>query len=436
MSTPKAKWSILVYIAAHNNLDTWGERSLKQIVKVGSTADLKLAVLYDGTAYAKRLIVGAPGQPAVEEALPTFDSGDAAALIETVNWAFTQCPAERYGLVLWSHGTGWRPEEIEKVAGQARHDKGVSAKEATERSLGSASTALFRSTLKTILQKPTPAERAICFDDGTHHALDTLALEQVAQKTAEAIGQPLDLLGMDACLMATIEVAYQLRNHVRYWVASEELVPTESWPYDTILSALRTQPDLTAQQLAVRIVDDYLAYYTANPPHRGDVTKVAVDLSQIDDLARQLGALSDALQADMTNQADALWAAQTLCLTKETNQQRRLQNKFQVHLWDLATTVQQLALQNDPLNETRVVKVTNPPVKAAAEAIVSTLQPGGCIQREGHQGEWFAGLGGLSIYWILPKRIRISPAYGAVALAQESRWLAMLENYDAEIKGR
>ena len=116
MSETKATWTILSYIAAHNDLDQLGRRSLAQILSVGSTSDVQLAALYDGTLSAARCIAGKPGEPDIEEPLSGgYDSGDPCALLDTVRWAFEQCPAERYGLILWSHGSGWRPEEIEKV---------------------------------------------------------------------------------------------------------------------------------------------------------------------------------------------------------------------------------------------------------------------------------------------------------------------------------
>ena len=36
----KAKWTILTYIAAHNNLDLLGQRSRNEILQVGSTPDV------------------------------------------------------------------------------------------------------------------------------------------------------------------------------------------------------------------------------------------------------------------------------------------------------------------------------------------------------------------------------------------------------------
>ena len=36
------------------------------------------------------------------------------------------------------------------------------------------------------------------------------------------LGRKVDVVGVDACLMTTIEVAYQLRNHAQILVGSEE----------------------------------------------------------------------------------------------------------------------------------------------------------------------------------------------------------------------
>ena len=40
----------------------------------------------------------------------------------------------------------------------------------------------------------------------------------------------IDLLGMDACLMSTLEVAYQTRANAVNVVGSEELEPGDGWP--------------------------------------------------------------------------------------------------------------------------------------------------------------------------------------------------------------
>ena len=79
--------------------------------------------------------------------------------------------------------------------------------------------------------------------------------------------------------MASIEVGYQLRNAVSCLVASEDLVPSLSWPYDRILSQLRANPEISPPELARGIVDEYVGYYRERPPvaNAGEVTKIALD---------------------------------------------------------------------------------------------------------------------------------------------------------------
>jgi hypothetical protein len=436
MMGQRAEWTILVYIAAHNNLAALGRRSLDQILGVGSTPQLRLAVLYDRPGGTTRYLAGESGRAALETPLQSFDSGDPDALLETARWAFAQCPAERYGLVLWSHGSGWRPEERERVGGErfsawtpeelariareARGDAAVSTAELTERAGQGGSMALFRTTLARILRQDDPAERAVCFDDGSGHSLDTLELEGVVREVAGSIGQPLDLLGLDACVMATLEVAYQVRQHVRYLVASEELVPGNSWPYDTILGALRDNAEMGAADLAGLVVSEYVAFYEQHPPplNGGDVTKVALDLARIGELAQAANGLADAVLGDIDEQAGHLWAAQRETQAKETSQGQRQANKFNYHLWDIGTLAAHLGA-NSP----------SAVVRQAAAAVGAALQPGGAVIAQDYRGDWFDGIGGVSIYAVPPGGQRVSPYYRDVALAQNTRWGGMLEAY-------
>jgi hypothetical protein len=436
MDNMKAQWAVLVYIAAHNNLERLGQRSLRQILAVGSTPQIKLAALYDGPNGATQYIAGEPDQSAVEEPLGDFDSGDPEALLETARWAFEQCPAEQYALVLWSHGSGWRPEdraagsfsawtpeELARIAREARGDDAISPAELTNRAGQGGSMTLFRTTLARILRQDD-TERAICFDDGSRHSLDTLELERVVREVAGVIGQPLDLLGMDACVMATLEVACQVREYVRTLVASEELVPGQSWPYDTILNALRAEPATSVRDLAALVVQHYVDYYTANPPplNGGDVTKVALDLAQIGPLVQAAGGLGQALLDHIDTQVGHLWAAQRETQLKETLQGKRQANKFNYHLWDLGTLAAHLAANSD-----------SAVVRDAARGVSAALQPGGAVIAEGHRGDWFDGIGGVSIYAVPPGVQRVSPYYDEVAFAQSTRWGKMLAAYHEEL---
>lgn len=131
--TGKAKWTVLTYIAAHNNLQEFGKRSLTEILSVGSTSNVVHGALFDGKMGAGRYVMGDPGGVEWQKQEGSFDSGDPDELIRTAKWLFEQYPAERYGLVLWSHGTGWEPSEIEKIAKEARPLASADRAESKER---------------------------------------------------------------------------------------------------------------------------------------------------------------------------------------------------------------------------------------------------------------------------------------------------------------
>jgi hypothetical protein len=416
----KGKWTVLTYIAAHNDLGQLGMKSRKEILDVGSTSEVVHGVLYDYQGGAARYVMGDPGVVENQEQLGSFDSGDPDELIATAKWLYEQYPAERYGLVLWSHGSGWEPAEIEEIAKEARPGAQEGPAELTERASAPGSRALFRSTLRALLKPDKPAERAILFDDGTGHSLDTIELARVTGAIAESVGQPLELLGMDACLMANLEVAYELRKAVRYLVASEELVPGHSWPYQEIFAALRANPDQSGADFAKLIVDRYVSFYTANPPARGDVTKIALDLGRIEELVRATDRLADALREDMNKHGDLLWMVQQSARDRERRVGKRKSSKFDYQLWDMGSLAAGLA-------KSEAVSVTVQ--RAAAHALQAVLSGKGAVLAEGHLGAWFDGIGGVTVYLMPPKQQRISPSYSRLAFAKDTQWDEMLSAY-------
>jgi hypothetical protein len=64
----------------------------------------------------------------------------------------------------------------------------------------------------------------------------------------------LDILGCNACDMASAEGVYELRNSAQYLVAWENTVPYRGWPYTQILNRLAAGEVLTADQLGRDIV--------------------------------------------------------------------------------------------------------------------------------------------------------------------------------------
>src|ERR1700681_4764617 len=85
--------------------------------------------------------------------------------------------------------------------------------------------ALFASTVDTMVRS-----RAIAFDDQAKDFLDNMELKRALGEMKKLLGRPLDIIGFDACLMAMLEVNYQIMATARYAVGSEEEEPGNGWP--------------------------------------------------------------------------------------------------------------------------------------------------------------------------------------------------------------
>jgi len=118
---------------------------------------------------------------------------------------------------------------------------------------------------------------------------------------AEALGvRKFDLLSFDACLMAQLEVLYQLRNNADYFTCSERTVPNKGHPYDKMLADLCQKPNMTALDYAKLIVGYYAKRYDGSPgsQEKANFTLSAIDSSKLGDLVRAVDGLADALVAN------------------------------------------------------------------------------------------------------------------------------------------
>lgn len=406
--TQESAWTIMVYMAGDNDLSAAGEADLEEMRLVGSSERVNVVVEFDnaGDAGTRRIHIGSGGSGERVETLGETDSGSPDVLADFIGWAARNYPADRYALVLWNHGNGWAPTEVDRIA-RSVNSPGFSEREISERSASPLGRVLFRPTLESIYSLATPSERAICSDDGSGHSLDTVELGRVIARGAEIIGQKFDLLGMDACLMSNIEVAYQVSNHVRYIVASEENEPADGWPYDRILSRITTNPEMRAAELARSIVSDYVGWYRDRAT-TDEITLAALDLSQLASLAAPLGEFARRLAADMNNSYPDIWRAQR-------NSARFWHNT----LWDLGDFCEVLR-----------ATASNAAVGEAAQDVIDALAPGDgrFVLAESHLGTKVERCMGVTIY-LVPPITSISRYYGELDFSQNHPWISMLEAY-------
>jgi len=411
-----AAWTWMIYLATHNNAAEVGEQSVARMRTIAPNQDVRVLVQQSTLERTTRHIIGA--SPEIVADLGKLDSGAPEALLGFIRWAAKTAPARRYALVLWSHGSGWAPSEMERLAQQQPAAVPVTAAELNQR--GESDTAgqiFFSSSLGELLAQPTPSERAIAFDDGSGHSLDTIELGRAIAKAAQELGRPLDLVGMNACQMSSAEVAYQLRGSAEVYVASQEDMPVQGWPYDDILPRLAAQPDMDAAALGTLVVERYVAYFQASQLQWGQdglpagVTLAATRLDGIPKLAGAVQALAASLQGDIATLSDAIWAAHGKA------------HKFKFQLYDLAGFCRALITTAD---ET--------PAADAANAVLAALDEPALILKRAHLGRAYDDTGGLTTYLLPPGTGKpISPYYAETAYAQATNWGEFLAAYHAAV---
>jgi len=405
-----AKWTFMVYMAGFNNLTDFATKDLEEMRKVGSTDEVKVAVFIKqlDRKSAKHIVVGKDGQGEQSEKVGDADSGNPQTLLDFVRWAAKAAPAERYALVVWNHGSGWQPDDLDELYAHVRGNGDVTPRELGVRATQEVARSLFAPTVEKILSLPTAGDRAIASDDGTGHSLDTIELNRVLKKAHDELDAPLALLGMDACLMSTFEVAYEARKHVAAVVGSEELEPGDGWPYTPILKALNDNPDMEGDDLGKVVVERYLKSYERRKG-QWPVTMCAVTTAQLDGFADAVDGLAKALRSHMREEGDA---------AKVIRAQAR-SAAFTGDLVDLRTFCREL----------RAAGV----VKDSAGEVIDALKPGRYVVDEGHLGESVEGCGGVTLYFP-PPLTKISPYYKDLAFAKRG-WDEFLRSYQRAVRG-
>ncbi len=131
-----AKWTFMVYMAGDNNLSDAGDTDMDEMCKVGSSPDVNILVQFDneGNFGTRRFLVQKSARD-VLQSLGETDSGDPNVLLDFISWVKSCYPARRYALILWNHGGGWEPSEIDTIAQQVERAHTAIAKASNARPL-------------------------------------------------------------------------------------------------------------------------------------------------------------------------------------------------------------------------------------------------------------------------------------------------------------
>ncbi len=401
----RAKWTILIYMQAANNLQPYSLQNIAQLASVGSDSNVNIVVQWkqipaamtnscpncaptfygvrryyihhhsaadvaaiqngNTTVLQSDRLADPTGTTPVNtsgmaDTLPdpngrpngTLDMGNWRSLADFVKWGSTNYPADHLAVLVWDHGSGW-----ENVY------RGVAAK--------------------------ASPPRAVAVDDETQNEIETWELPGALATSA----QPVDMIIFDASLEQMTEVAYQLRNSAKIMVGSEESPPAPGYPYDKWVGDLEADSgNDTPCDLGDHIIQEFVnypAYVNSTNGYASELTQSMVDLGRMGQVATALNGLAGALNQHIQDQQDLIYR-----LRQDPTFPDRSQGGAQHYttayrdfkdLWDYCDLIR---TSSAPVNMQQ----------AAANVQNALIGPTGAILENAHGPTGQDGSHGLSIY--------------------------------------
>lgn len=136
--------------------------------------------------------------------------------------------------------------------------------------------------------------------EGTIDALDFADLSRVLERLQAGTGAKLDILGFDACDLATVEIACQLEPFAKYLLGSQIGIPLPGWPYERVLDRIRTPVGrlMGPAEFGSYIVRRFCESYSAESR---TASLTLLDLQRATDLMAVTEALAQALASAITD---------------------------------------------------------------------------------------------------------------------------------------
>ncbi|GHV11211.1 hypothetical protein FACS1894219_01980 [Clostridia bacterium] len=241
---PSDTWAIYWYLCG-SDLETddgFASTDLDELSAIELPENIKVVIEtggantwhdYGDPNYNTRFLYDSDGWQTLQEN-PRANMGDSKTLESFLRFCNTNYPADHKAVIFWDHGGG--------------STSGVAFDE------------LFSMDSLNLIE---------IYD--AFNAVNDLSKDE----------PPYEMVGFDACLMATIEVAGTLNGIANWLVASEELEPGLGWNYTGLMWELVQNPGMNGGQWGEAICD---AYYSAceDAGCEDDVTLSVIEMSKID----------------------------------------------------------------------------------------------------------------------------------------------------------
>ncbi|CAN5783706.1 hypothetical protein BH20ACI4_BH20ACI4_24740 [soil metagenome] len=285
------EWTIMIYMAGDNNLSVDMAYALEQIksVAVEGEDSPNLFVYYDGNSpeiptlccdfsepqkprYVRSYMV--PDKLYGVPQKPNENTADIRSVYNFVDWCLNKVEvetdgditygrrAQKYAMIFSGHSLGFQ-------------DKGLFRDEGSDKSMKI-------NDLYYGIQRLTNNKNSLKKITKEYQ----LEGEDRKREMTPLVGQKLDILGFDSCVMGMLEVGYQFNDVAKTMIASEGSVPNAGWTYAKILGCLtRGKDQNSTEKIVGNFVRDFIRsqdFYTIGGV---SVDMAAWDLSRFHGLA-------------------------------------------------------------------------------------------------------------------------------------------------------
>jgi len=234
-------WAIYWYLCGSDleSQNGYATADLMEMMQAKLSDNVTVVIETGGSSYWRNNTVSAKSNQRyvynsqglyLAQSQPRSNMGDSETLADFLSFCKENYPADKTMVLIWNHGGG-------SVAGAA-------------------------------------------FDQNYRN--DSLNLGEFYEAFNEAFelsndDPPIDLIGFDACLMATVDVAFTFCDVAEYLVASEELEPGDGWDYASWLQQLSRDPGMGAAKLGRIICDTY----KSSSDRRGEGSEITLSVTDL-----------------------------------------------------------------------------------------------------------------------------------------------------------
>lgn len=249
------------------------------------------------------------------EDVGAYNMGDSGTLNDFIDYSVGNYSADQYGIIFWNHGAG-------AVYG---------------------------------------------FGADEVYDYDTLTLDEIQtamEDSYEETGTLFDIVGFDACLMGSVEVAHVFEPYAKYLIASEELEPSHGWNYEAVMNHMSTNPDTSPTDFGEAIIKGFINQ-SEEAWTDDSITLSLIDLSKIPEVIVALDELIQQLDKglEITEVKEKILKARLKAESYgDGSEESGVPDSDMVDIIDYATLLKEMY----PIEASRVIQ-------AVEEAVISSI---------------------------------------------------------------